>query len=155
MNLKEGKYTVEKFAKENNLSRQSAINKLSKLKKLGLVEVSGGGKQKRIYAVSILPKKQTNGFYDLVNKFSPEKLQPKFKHYVDGRYSVERAIIDGIRIGDARTIEATTYLFKHVSNWKQLFDLAKKDKLEKQVIALYQKARKVTRTRRMPQRYLK
>jgi hypothetical protein len=154
MDLKEGKYTVERFAEENNLSKQSALNKLSKLKKLGLAEVSGGGKQKRIYAVSKLPRKRTNGFYDIVNRYSPEKLQPKFEHYVNGRYSVERAIIEGIRIGDARTLEATAYLVRHISNWKQLFDLAKKDKLQKQVIALYQKARKVTKTRRMPQRYI-
>ena len=48
MGLKPGKYTLETFAKENNLSKQSAINKLSKLKQLGYAEVSGGGKQKRI-----------------------------------------------------------------------------------------------------------
>ena len=155
MALKEGKYTVETFAKENKLGRQSALNKLSKLKKQGLAVVSGGGSQKRIYTVLKLPKKQTNGFYDLVNRYSPEKLQPKFEHYVNGRYSVERAIIDGIRIGDARTMNAITYLFRHVSNWKQLFGIAKKHKLEKQVIALYKKAREVTKTRRMPQRYLK
>ncbi len=153
--LKEGKYTIEMFARENNLSRQSALNKLSKLKKLGLVEVSGGGKQKRIYTVRKLPKKRANGFYELVNKYSPEKLQPKFEHYVSGRYTVEHAIIDGIRIGDARTTEATAHLFRHVRNWKRLFDIAKRHKLEKQVIALYLKARKMTKIRQIPRRYLR
>jgi hypothetical protein len=155
MDLKEGKYTVERFASNNKLSRQSAINKLSKLKKQGFVAVSGGGKQKRIYTISKLPKKPTNGFYDLVNKYSPEKLQPKFEHYVDRKYSPEQAVIDGIKIGDARTIEATKHLFRHVSNWKRLFDLAKKYKIEKQVVSLYEKARETTKTRRMPERYLK
>ena len=153
--LKEGKYTVKRFASENNLGKQSAINLLSKLKKQGLVEVTGGGKQKRIYTIHKLPKKRTNGFYDIVNKYSPEKLWPKFEHYVNGRYTVEQAIIDGIKIGDARTIEATAYLFKHVTNWKRLFDLAKKNKLEKQVITLYKKARETIKCRRLPQRYMK
>lgn len=155
MKFKEGKYTAELFAKENRLSRQSAINLLSKLKRKGYVEVAGGGKQKRIYTLHKLPKKKTNGFYDIVNKYSPEKLQPKFEHYVNGRYTIEQAIIDGIRIGDVRTIEATLYLFRHVTNWKRLFDIAKKEKLEKQVIELYKKARLTLKCRRMPRRYIR
>ena len=124
-NIKEGKYTIETFAKHQNLSRQSSINLLSRLKKKNLVMVSGGGKQKRIYTVLRIPKKKTNGFYDIVNKYSPEKLQPMFEHYVVGNYKVEHAIIDGLKIGDARTKEATMYLFNHVKDWKFLFNLAK------------------------------
>ena len=71
MIVKEGKYTIERFAEENSLTRQSAINLLSKLKKQELVTISGGGKQKRIYTIHHLPKKKTNGFYDVVNKYSP------------------------------------------------------------------------------------
>lgn len=155
MRLKEGKYTAELFAKENGLSRQSAINLLSKLKKKGFVEVAGGGKQKRIYTLHKLPKKKTNGFYDIVNRYSPEKLQPKFEHYINGRYTIEHAIIDGIKMGDARTMEATCYLFRHVTDWKGLFDLAKKEKMEKQVIDLYKKARDTIKCKRMPKRYIK
>jgi predicted DNA-binding WGR domain protein len=155
MNLKEGKYTIETFARANSLKRQSAINLLSKLKKQGFVETSGGGKQKRIYTIHKLAKRKTNGFYDIVNKYSPEKLQPKFEHYVDGNYTIEQAIIDGIKIGDVRTLEATMHLFKHVTDWKRLFDIAKKYRLEKQVTDLYTKARKRVKCKRIPQRYLK
>ena len=153
--MKEGKYTIETFAKESNITRQSALNKLTKLKKLGLASVSGGGKQKRIYTISNLPKKRTNGFYDLVNRYSPEKLQPRFAHYVTGKYTAERAIIDGIRIEDARTMQATSHLFRHVEDWKLLFRLARKHNLEKAVIKLYKKASKTTKTKRMPKRYMK
>ncbi len=149
----EGKYTVEIYAKKRHLARQSAINELSKLKKQGYVEVSGGGKQKRIYTIHLLPKRKTNGFYDLVNKYTPEKLQPTFEHYVTGRYTTEQAIIDGIKIGDVRTLEATMHLFRHVKNWKRLFDLAKKHKVKKNIIILYQKARTVVRCKTMPARY--
>jgi len=155
MYVKEGKYTVERFATENYLTRQSAINLLSKLKKEGYVNVSGGGKQKRIYTIYKLPQKKTNGFYDIINKYSPEKLQPKFEHYVDGNYTIEHAIIDGITIGDTRTLEATTHLFRHITNWKKLFELAKKNRLEKEVITLYKKARETTKIKKIPERYMK
>ena len=39
------KYTIELFAKERNLTRQAAINLLSKLKKQGLVQVQGEAPQ--------------------------------------------------------------------------------------------------------------
>jgi len=152
--IKEGKYTVETFSKEKNLTRQSAINLLSKLKKSGLVTISGGGKQKRIYTITKVPQKQTNGLYDILNKYSPEKLVPKFKHIVKGKYTIENALIDSILIGDKRTLDAATHLFRHISSWKRLFDLAKKHKVEKKLYDLYFIARKTTKVKKMPKRYL-
>ncbi len=67
MDVQPGKYTVETFAQQYGLKRQSALNKLSKLKEQGLVSVSGGGSQKRIYSVFRVPKEPTSGFYDLIN----------------------------------------------------------------------------------------
>lgn len=151
--LKEGKYTVETFAEEQGLARQSALNLLSKLKKQGFVTVSGGGRQKRVYTITITRQQRTNGFYDTVNTFSPEKLVPKFKHVVVGRYTIEHAIIDGLTIGDARTLEATTHLFRHIRSWKRLFDLARKHKLTDDVYDLYGRARKATKCKTMPLRY--
>ncbi|MGM5484343.1 MAG: hypothetical protein ACQEP1_00520 [Nanobdellota archaeon] len=155
MNVKEGKYTVETFAEENGLSRQAALNKLSRLRKEGHVKTSGGGSQKRIYTISKRKLKRTNGFYDIINRYSPIKLVPKFEHEVKGRYTIEHAIIDGISIGDSRTLEATKHLFRHVKNWKRLFDLAKKHNKVKKVKELYWKARKTTKCRRIPARYEK
>ena len=155
MKFREGKYTVEKFALDYHLTRQSAINLLSKLKKQGYVIVSGGGKQKRIYNVYKLKKRVTNGFYDIVNKYSPKKLNPRFEHYVNGSYNVENAIIDGIKIGDIRTLDAVMYLFNHVKNWKKLFDLAKKNNLTNNLIKLYKKSRASIKCRKIPKRYIK
>ena len=155
MKYKEGKYTIERFAEDHNLTRQSAINLLSKLKKQRYLTVSGGGKQKRIYTIYKFPKRPTNGFYDIVNKYSPEKLYPKFEHYIKGRYTVEHAIIDGLKISDIRTLEATKYLFKHVANWKLLIDMAKKENLLRKVLNLYNNARSTIKCRKMPKRYLK
>jgi len=155
MKYKKGKYTIERFAEDHNLTRQSAINLLSKLKKQRYLTVSGGGKQKRIYTIYKFPKRPTNGFYDIVNKYSPEKLYPKFEHYIKGRYTVEHAIIDGLKISDIRTLEATKYLFKHVANWKLLIDMAKKENLLRKVLNLYNNARSTIKCRKMPKRYLK
>ncbi|MBC8500997.1 MAG: hypothetical protein ISS25_01855 [Nanoarchaeota archaeon] len=148
-----GTHTIETVSKQLGIKKSSAINLLSRLKKEGKVTVSGGGKQKRIYHISQLPQEKTNGFYDLINKYSKLKLVPSFKHVVHGRYTIEQAIIDGIKIGDARTLEATMYLFKRVANWKRLFDLAKKNKVEKEIHELYSKARKTMKCRRMPKKY--
>ena len=155
MELKEGKYTVEKFASEHNISRQSALNLLSKLKKQGNVQKTGGGKQKRIYSVYRLPKIIQNGFYYIINKYSKEKLVPQFEHYVHGDYTAEHAIIDGIEIGDSRTREATKYLFNHVTSWKRLLDIAKKHNLRKSVLGMYIDARHSIKCKKMPKRYLK
>jgi len=69
MTSKTGKYTLELYARKQGLTRQSAINKLSKLKKQRLVSVSGGGRQKRIYTVHYKPKNKENGFFYVVNKY--------------------------------------------------------------------------------------
>lgn len=157
--MDEGKYTVETFAKKNNLTRQSAINKLSKLKKQGLVKVSGGGNQKRIYTISKIPKKETNGFFTIINKYSPEKINPSFEHIVYGKYGVERALVDGILLiknkKDIRIRNAMLHLFRHIKNWKRLFDLAKKNKVKEDVYKLYEEARKKTKCKTMPKKYEK
>lgn len=154
MKHEEGKYTVETFSKKYKLTRQSTLNLFSKLKKQHFLTVSGGGKQKRIYTITKTKTHPSNGFYDLINKYSPIKLVPQYKHYVQGNYSIEKAIIDGINIGDARTLEATKYLFRHITNWKNLFFLAKKNDLINKIGPLYQQARKtVKKCRKMPLRY--
>ncbi len=67
----EGLQTVETAAKELNLSRQSAINLLSKLKKMEYVTVSGGGKQKRLYKITMRKqRKRKPGMFDIINKYS-------------------------------------------------------------------------------------
>lgn len=151
--METGKFTIETYAKRRGITRQSALNRLSKLKKQGYVTVSGGGRQKRIYTLHNRPQEPANGFYTLVNKYSPEKLVPQFKHTVRGDYTIEHAILDGIRIGDARTLAATQHLFRHVTDWKRLFDLAKKERRSDEVRDLYEKARQNTRVKRMPERY--
>ena len=155
MVIKEGKYTVELFAKKEKISYNSALNKLSKLKKQGFVTVSGGGRQKRIYTIHKLPVKTPNGFFSLVNKYSPEKLNSTFNHYTYGNYTVEHAIVDGLKFKDIRTKRAVSHLFRHVKNWKRLFDLAKKKNLVDELYQQYEFARQFTKCKTMPKRYIR
>lgn len=148
-----GKHTVQTLMRERNLTRQSAINLFSKLKKQGKVTVSGGGKQKRIYTITSLPTKQTNGVFDVLNKYNEEKLHPQFQHYVHGNYQVEQAIVDAVIIGDIRTLQATKRLFNHIKDWKTLADLAKQKGVWQKIKDLYSKARQEMRVRKMPERY--
>ena len=153
MKIASGKYTIELFAEKHNLTRDSAINKLSKLRKQGYAKVSGGGKQKRIYTVSNKKIREPNGFFKILNKYSPEKINPSFQHYVFGKYTIEKTIIDGLLISDnIRIRKAMYYLFNHIKNWKRLFELAKKYKLEKEVKKLYKEARTKVRVKKMPER---
>jgi len=147
------KFTIETYARKEGINRQAALNKISRLKKQGFVQSSGGGKQKRIYTITNTIQKPTNGFYDIVNKYSPEKLVPQFKHHVSGTYTVEHAIIDGIKIGDSRTREATMHLFRHVTNWTRLFKHARKEECVREVKELYDNARIKFKVKKMPQRY--
>jgi hypothetical protein len=153
----EGKFTVETFAKQQGLSRQSSINLLSKLKKQGLVQTSGGGRQKRIYTISKTPRKEPNGLFTVLNKYSPEKINPAFEHHIHGKYGPEHALVDGISIikgkKDVRLREAMLHLFRHVKDWKLLFDMAKKEDVVAELQELYSEARQKTRTRTMPKRY--
>lgn len=154
MDYAKRKYTLEKFAEENNLTKQSALNKLTKLKKEGFVKVSGGGAQKRIYTVSNKRLRKPNGFFSVLNKHSPEKINPYFEHYVFGHYTLERAIIDGLKLKqNIRLRKAMYYLFNHVKNWKKLFKLAKRNDLVSEVLKLYYEARKNVKVKRIPKRY--
>lgn len=149
----EGKQTVDTVSAVLEISKQSAINLLSSLKKEGHVVVSGGGKQKRIYTISvrkILPRKE--GMFEVLNKYSKEKIVPHFVHEPRYTYNVENAIIDLVQLNDIRVLTNVLSLFNHVTDWSLLYQLAKKKNLRKKVGALYDVARSSIKVRKMPER---
>jgi len=115
----------------------------------------GGGRQKRIYKISqkVIPKE--NGMFTFINHYSKLKLRPSFVHVVSGRYSTEDALIDALQEKDFRLLQSSLWLFNHITNWKRLHALAKEKHLEPVVGALYDTARVVLRTRRMPENVYK
>lgn len=156
LKLAEGLQTVETLMETLHLSRQSAINLLSKWKKERHMTLwAGGGRSKRIYKITMAIQHPRNpGMFDIINQYSPHmKLHPWFDHQVHGPYGPEEALIDAIETRSFRTILASLYLFQHIKDWKKLYRLAKKHTSWQKVGALYDLARGYLRVRSMPQRY--
>ena len=154
MKLIEGKQTLETLSEKLNLTRNSAANLISKLKREGYARRSGGGKQPRIYTISL--KKKTNlkpGMFDILSKETPIKLVPYFIHKVEGNYKIEDAIIDLIKLGDVRPLIGVVYLLNKVKDWNYLKNKAKG--IEYRLGALYDFARTIRKTRKMPNRIRK
>ncbi len=151
----EGLHTVDSAASALGLARQSTLNTLCKLKKEGHVTVQGGGKQPRLYKVTLtkqLPRRE--GMFDVLNKHNPHfKLNEWYDHQVHGTYTEEDAILDAIETRSFRAILATLRLFNHVHDWPKLYREAKRRGIWNEVGALYDAARVHLRVRRMPKRY--
>ncbi len=150
----EGLQTIDTVAQLLNLKKQSAINLLSKLKKQRYVTVSGGGKQKRFYKITLTTQLPRDiGMFDLINKYSPMKINPWFDHQVHGEYTPEDALIDALQTENFRLILASMHLFKHITSWPKLFKLAKQKNCYQKVGALYDVARLFMRVKNMPNQY--
>lgn len=148
----EGKHTAETLCETLGITRQSAINLVSKLKKEGYAKVSGGGRQKRIYTIStkLFPDKKYEGMFDILNRHSKEKIMPPFDHFPHTRYKVENAIIDLIEFDDIRILTNMLPLFNHVTDWKLLYNLSKKREVQRKIGALYDISRAFLKVRKMP-----
>ena len=150
----EGLQTADTIAERLGMTRQSAINLVSRLKKEGYVTTSGGP---RVHLYKITTRKQlprSPGMFDIINKYSPNmKLNPWYDHQVHGKYGPEEALIDAIETQSFRAILASLRLFQHITDWKLLYRLAKERDSWQQVGALYDLARIHFRVRKMPKKY--
>ncbi len=148
----EGLQTIELAAEKLGIGRQSALNLMSRLKKEGYVTVSGGGRRKRLYKIRLwkqLPRER--GMFDIINKHSPNfKVNEWFDHQVHGIYTEEDALIDAIKTRSFRLILAGLRLFGHIKDWRKLYRLAKKEDLVQEVGALYDVARLMYRSGKIP-----
>ncbi|QQG38598.1 MAG: hypothetical protein HYS32_03250 [Candidatus Woesearchaeota archaeon] len=154
----EGLQTVETMQKELNLTKQSTINLISKLKKQGYLTIwLGGGNKKRMYKIS--QKKQRlrdPGMFDIINKYSPHmKLSEWYDHQVHGTYGPEEALIEALQTKSFRVISASMFLFNHITNWPKLYKIAKEKNCWQKVGALYDVAKMFFKVRKMPLKYRK
>lgn len=146
-----GLRTIEEIEELLKIRRSYALKLMSSLKKQGYVGVSGGGRQKRIYKITAYKQTKSNGMFDIINRHSRLKVQPLFRHIVEGSYSAENALIDAIALRKKRVILAALNLFNHIKDWKKLKELARKKQLEAEAGMLYDLARKNIKTRKMPE----
>ncbi len=151
----EGLQTVETVAEELGISRQSTLNLLGRLKRAGYVTVSGGGRRKRLYKITLTKQRlRVPGMWDILNRYNPNfQLNPWYDHQVHGVYGVEEVIVDAVQTKSFRIVLATLRLFQHVKDWKKLHRLAKEKGCWQQTGALYDVARLFLKVRKMPERY--
>lgn len=150
----QGLQTIETASEALNLSRQATLNLLSRLKKEGYVTTTGGGTQKRLYKITVRKqRKRDPGMFDILNKYSPMKLNPWYDHQVHGIYTPEDVLIDAIKTKSFRAILASLRLFNHITDWKKLYGLAKQNDCWQEIGALYDLAKKNFKVKRMPKQY--
>ena len=77
----EGLHTIETAAETLKISRQSALNLLSKLKKQNYITTSGGGKKKRIYKITMKRQLQRVFHFRLMamEQQNPKRKKKRFK----------------------------------------------------------------------------
>src|SRR3989338_434514 len=156
LQLLEGLHTVETVADALKIKKQSALNLLAKLKKQQYLTVSGGGRQKRLYKITQTKQRpRVPGMFDIINKYSPMKLNPWYDHQVHGKYGPEEALVDAIQTQSFRAILASMRLFGHISNWPRLYYLAKQKNCWQKVGALYDVAKLFFKVKKMPEKYQK
>jgi len=153
--LLEGIYTIETLCKRLKIDRTKAIYVIHRLRKLGYVETSYGRGKKRLYFIS--PKNiNAVSYTQIINKVSPIKLATFNPYYIHGRTpSYEEVFIYALKRKEIRYLIASLALFKKISNWSHLYNLAKKEGLVVEIVALYEVARKTVRKiRRMPVKFI-
>lgn len=150
----EGLYTIEKLQKERDITRQSAINIIHKLRAEGRVELKKGSK-KRIYKIYKEPIEDENGLYDILDK-TPIKLHRHIKHIVYGKpMNVEQAIVDSLDFKEARYQLAAAFLMNKIIDWTYLINKLREKSLLSDFKYIYNKAKMVIRVRKIPRRYEK
>jgi hypothetical protein len=149
----EGIHTIETVMDTLHLTKQKAIYAIYRLRKNGYVKTKTSGR-KKVYHISFENRLNGTSYIDIINKHSPIKIATSTTHLIYGKIpSTEETLIYAIKTQSVRTILAALALFRTITDWAQLYQLAKKNHLERQVGALYDVARKVTLVRRMTKRF--
>ena len=150
----EGLHTVETIQDKLKISRRTAINYVSTLRKEGYVNALRG-RGKRLYSISPIIMKLDGefGLHETINRYSNVKLTIPYHNRIHGKkYRVEDAIIEAIKTENYRVIIAAMPLFNHVKDWSLLYRLAKENNVANRVGALYDLARTIIRTKKMDKR---
>ncbi len=152
----EGIYTIETLCKRLNIDRKKAVYVIHRLRKLGFVKTSYTAKKQRLYAISLTNKQKRISYTDRINEVSPIQLASSNPYYIHGKIpSYEETLIYAIKQKDIRYLIASLSLFRKISNWPLLYNLAKKENLTSQIMALYEVSRKIVKkVKRMPKRFI-
>ncbi len=150
----EGVQTIESVMDLLEVKKKKAIYYIYRLRKQGYVKTKRLSSNRRMYDISFEHKLGGKSYYEIINQYSPIKINEAEVHKIYGRnITVEETLIYALKTKSLRTILASLALFKKINNWKKLYLLAKENKLEQQVGALYDLARSIMKVRKMTKRF--
>ena len=150
----EGVQTIDSARNILKLSKDKTIYYLFRLRKEGYVKTKRLSNNKRVYNISFENKLKGTSYFEIINKYSPVKIATPIIYKIYGKDpSLEETLVYAIKTGSLRTILASLALFKKITNWSELYQLAKKNRIERQVGALYDLSKKFMRVRGMMDRF--
>lgn len=145
-----GIQTIESVMDILKVDKKMAIYYLHRLRKSGYVKTRRRSNNRRVYNISLENKLGGKSYYEIINQYSPIKISTPIVYRIYGKEpSLEETLIYAIKTKSLRTILASLALFKKISNWVELYNLAKENHIERQVGALYDLARHVMKVRKM------
>src|SRR3989338_218437 len=149
-----GIQTIESVMDILKVDKRMAIYYIHSLRKAGYVKTRRQSNNRRVYNISLDNKLGGKSYYEIINQYSPIKISTPVIHKIYGKGpSLEETLIYAIKTKSLRTILASLALFKKISNWVELYNLAKENHIERQAGALYDLARQIMRVRRMTNRF--
>ena len=150
----EGVQTIDSASNILKTSKNKAIYYIFHLRKEGYVKTKRLSNNKRVYNISFENKLKGTSYFEIINKHSPVKIATPITYKIYGKEpSLEETLIYAIKTGSLRTVLASLALFKKIANWSELYQLAKKNRVERQVGALYDLSKKIMKVRRMTDRF--
>lgn len=150
----EGIQTINSVRSILNINKKKAIYYVHRLRKKGYVKTKKLSSNKRVYNISFENRLRGISYYEIINKNSPIKITAPSIYKIYGKVpSFEETLIFAIKTQSLRIIIASLALFRKIDNWPELYKLAKKNHIERQVGALYDLSRKIIKTRRMTKRF--
>ena len=150
----EGVQTIDSVTNILKTSKDKAIYYLFRLRKEGYVKTKRLSNNRRVYNISFENKLKGTSYFEIINKYSPVKIATPITYKIYGKTpSLEETLVYAIKTGSLRTILASLALFKKITDWSERYQLSKKNRIERQVGALYDLAKKIMRVRRMTDRF--
>lgn len=150
----EGIQTIDSIMSILNINRQRAIYVIFKLRRGGYVRTQRMPDKKRVYHISFENVTSGKSYTEIINKYSPIKIATSETYKIYGRdITLEETLIFAVKSKKFRSILAALSLFRKICDWSLLYALAKDNKMQRQIGALYDLSKKIMRTRRMDGRF--
>ncbi|MBS3112644.1 hypothetical protein J4418_00990 [Candidatus Woesearchaeota archaeon] len=136
------------------VDKRMAIYYIHRLRKEGYVKTKRQSNNRRVYNISLENKLGGKSYYEIINQHSPIKISTPVIYRIYGKEpSLEETLIYAIKTKSIRTILASLALFGKIINWVELYNIAKKNNIERQVGALYDLARQIMKVRKMSPKF--